>query len=50
MLGKMSVGIDSMLNTPRIKISSAKTTKMYGRLRASRTIHIIELVFAPRVR
>ena len=28
MLGKMSVGIDSMLKTPRIKISSAKTTKV----------------------
>ncbi len=31
MSGKMSTGIDSMLNTPRIRISSAKTTKVYGR-------------------
>ena len=28
MLGKMSVGIDSMLKTPRIRIRSAKTTKV----------------------
>ena len=27
-LGKMSVGIDRMLKTPRIKIKSAKTTKV----------------------
>src|SRR5450432_1224977 len=47
MLGKISVGIDSMEKMPRIRIKNAKTTKVYGRLSASRTIHIIGLVLAP---
>jgi hypothetical protein len=44
--GKISVGIDKMLKAPRIRIRNAKTTKVYGRRRASRTIHI-RLVLAP---
>src|SRR5665213_772458 len=40
MFGKISVGIERMLKTPRIRIKSAKTTKVYGRRSASRTIHI----------
>ena len=47
MFGKMSVGIDTMLYAPRIKIKSAKTANVYGRRSASRTIHIIGLVLAP---
>ena len=37
-----------MLKAPRIRINSAKTTKVYGRLSAIRTNHIISLVPAPR--
>ena len=44
MFGKMSVGIDTMLYAPKIRIKSAKTAKVYGRRSASRTIHIIGLV------
>jgi len=40
MFGKMSVGIERMLYTPRIKMSSANTTNVYGRRSARRTIHI----------
>jgi hypothetical protein len=47
MFGKISVGIDAMLKTPRIRIRKAKTTKVYGRRNASRTIHIIGLFLAP---
>jgi hypothetical protein len=47
MFGKISVGIDTMLYAPRIKIKSAKTANVYGRRSASRTIHIIGLVLAP---
>src|ERR1019366_7840075 len=45
-LGKISVGIETMLKTPRIKLKSAKTAKVKGRRHASRTIHI-RLVLAP---
>src|ERR1700720_1372599 len=38
--GKMSVGVRSITSGLRTKISSAKTIKVYGRLRASLTIHI----------
>jgi hypothetical protein len=47
MSGKMSVGIDRMLKTPRRRIKKPKTAKVYGRRSASRTIHIIGLVLAP---
>jgi hypothetical protein len=36
----MSVGVRRMINGLSTKIKSAKTMKVYGRLRASLTIHI----------
>src|SRR5260370_36085761 len=36
----MSTGIVTMADEPRIAMRIAMTTKVYGRLRASRTIHI----------
>src|SRR5436190_16091714 len=39
--GKMSVGIRVMVTTPRIAMSMAITTNVYGRRSASRTIHMI---------
>src|SRR3954462_12455241 len=42
MIGKISVLIVSMLTIPRTRISTAMTTKVYGRRSASRTIHIAE--------
>src|ERR1700737_2097253 len=38
--GKMSVGVRSAASVPRIKIRIATTTNVYGRLKASLTIHI----------
>src|ERR1700736_5241283 len=38
--GKMSVGVRSAASVPRIKIRIAITTNVYGRLKASFTIHI----------
>ncbi len=38
--GKMSIGMETIETTPRTAISSARTTKVYGRRSASRTIHI----------
>ena len=40
MLGKMSVGVRKMTTGLTSKIISATTTNVYGRFRASRTIHI----------
>src|SRR5882724_12418637 len=40
MLGKMSVGVRTIANAPRIKIRIANTAIVYGRLSASLTIHI----------
>src|ERR1051326_6082440 len=45
MLGKMSVGVCWNIGKPRITISSARTTKVYGRLSASLTIHITSSPF-----
>jgi len=39
--GKMSTDIVMMDNTPMTAMSSDITTNVYGRLSASRTIHII---------
>src|SRR6266436_9761525 len=39
-LGKMSVGVRTIDIAPRIKIRTANTAMVYGRLRASLTIHI----------
>src|SRR5580693_4967429 len=49
MFGKISVGIEKMLKTPNSRIRNPKTAKVYGRRRASRTIHIIRLVLAPEL-
>jgi hypothetical protein len=38
--GKMSVDIRVMVTTPTSTIRMAMTVKLYGRLRAKRTIHI----------
>src|SRR2546429_5277266 len=38
--GKMSIGMERIETTPRTGINSARTTKVYGRRSASRTIHI----------
>ena len=38
--GKMSMGMEVIDTTPRTAINSASTTKVYGRRRARRTIHI----------
>src|ERR1700730_16364258 len=40
MFGKMSVGIVTIDRSPSTAISSATTTNVYGRRRASRTIHM----------
>src|SRR5882762_3693356 len=40
MLGKMSVGIETIDSNPSTAMSSETTTKVYGRRRASLTIHI----------
>jgi hypothetical protein len=39
MLGKISVGVNSADLTPKSAMSSASTTKVYGRLSAIWTIH-----------
>ncbi len=41
MFGKMSVDIRVMVTTPTSTIKMAMTVKLYGRLRARRTIHIV---------
>jgi hypothetical protein len=41
MLGKMSVGVREMMTGLASRISSARTTKVYGRCRATLTIHIL---------
>src|ERR1700680_2140560 len=45
MSGKISVGVRSAARGPRIASSNASTTNVYGRLRAIRTIAVIEQVF-----
>src|SRR3984957_11686540 len=40
MSGKMSVGVVTIEATPKIAISSATMTNVYGLFRAKRTIHI----------
>src|SRR6201990_618276 len=41
MFGKMSVGVRSADTVPKIRVSTAMTTNVYGRRKASRTIPII---------
>src|SRR5947207_13088648 len=41
MFGKMSVDIRVIVTTPTSTIRMAMTVKLYGRLRANRTIHIL---------
>jgi hypothetical protein len=43
-LGSISVGVRTAERTPKIPISIAMTTKVYGLARAIRTIAIIPLV------
>src|SRR5258708_16549332 len=40
--GKISVGVRRIMTGLRTKISTARTMKVYGRSRATRTIHISE--------
>ena len=40
MYGKMSTGMVTMAAPPRMAMSIATTTKVYGRRSANRTIHI----------
>src|SRR5690349_8105983 len=40
MSGKMSVGVRAIVSGPMPRIRSARTTKVYGRSRATRTIHM----------
>src|SRR3984893_9770509 len=42
MRGKMSMGMVTMDSTPMTAINRASTTNVYGRARASRTIHMID--------
>jgi hypothetical protein len=45
----MSVGIVSTEATPSNRIKMAATTNVYGRFRASLTIHMVEVFAAPLV-
>ncbi len=40
MAGKMSTGVRKIVNTPRRTMSNAPITNVYGRRKASRTIHM----------
>src|SRR5207245_10086007 len=40
MFGKTSLGVRAMVSGPIPRMSSARTTKVYGRWSATRTIHI----------
>src|SRR3954447_18120190 len=41
MFGKMSVGVRRIASGVAIRMSSARTTKVYGRSSARRTIHMV---------
>src|SRR5580658_9253643 len=43
--GKMSTGVRNITTGPRMNSKSDKTTNVYGRLRARRTIHIDEFPY-----
>ena len=45
MLGKMSVGVNSAARTPKMAMATARTTNVYGRLSAVRTIHTAALSY-----
>src|SRR5258706_7608210 len=47
MLGKISVGVRKIMIGIRTKMSTARTMKVYGRSRASRTIHITRTPYTP---
>ena len=49
MFGKMSVGVFSAASTPTIRISTARTMKVYGRCSATRTIQSIPSVLPSSV-
>src|ERR1700730_17177139 len=44
MLGKMSVGVRAIVSGPTMRMSRARTTNVYGRRSAIRTIHIGQLI------
>jgi hypothetical protein len=48
MLGKISVGVRKMTTGLRIRMSSAKTINVYGRFRATLTIHMLFPRLPPR--
>ena len=50
MLGKMSIGVLTAAVTPKMTISIAITTKVYGLVRAIRTIASIGLFESPKIR
>src|SRR5438132_2339028 len=47
--GKMSIGIETTETRPRTAINSARTTNVYGRRSASRTIHIFVCLWETRM-
>src|SRR5260370_20838233 len=47
MFGKISVGVRKIMIGLRTKMSTAKTMKVYGRSRATRTIHITRTPYIP---
>src|SRR5712691_4665149 len=47
MFGKISVGVRKIMTGLRTKMSTARTMKVYGRSRATRTIHISRTLFTP---
>src|SRR5882762_10809091 len=49
MFGKMSVGVREIITGLRTKMSTARTMNVYGRSRATRTIHISRAPYIPIV-
>src|SRR5258706_14704297 len=49
MLGKISVGVRKIMIGLRTRMSTARTMKVYGRSRATRTIHITRTPYMPIV-
>jgi hypothetical protein len=42
MIGKISLGVVTIADIPKMNIRSETTTNVYGLRRASRTIHILD--------
>ncbi len=47
MFGKISVGVREIITGLRTKMSTARTMNVYGRSRATRTIHISRTPYIP---